>query len=30
MLIPDTECKKIIETIFELFKQEFEQIGLFD
>lgn len=27
MLIPDTESKKTMETIFELIKQEFQQIG---
>ncbi len=29
MIIPDTETKKILETIFELIKQQFEQIGLY-
>jgi hypothetical protein len=28
MLIPDNENKKIIETIFDMIKQQFEQIGL--
>ena len=28
MLIPDNESKKIIETIFDMIKQQFEQKGL--
>lgn len=28
MLIPDTETKNILQTIFDMIKQEFEQIGL--
>ncbi len=27
MLIPDNESKKIIETIFDMIKQQFEQKG---
>jgi hypothetical protein len=30
MLIPDGETKKIIEKIFDMIKQQFEQIGLFN
>jgi hypothetical protein len=30
MLIPDTASKKIMENIFESFKQQFEKIGLFN
>jgi len=27
MLIPDDESKKVIENIFDMIKQQFEQIG---
>jgi len=30
MLIPDGETKKIVEKIFDMIKQQFEQIGLFN
>jgi len=30
MIIPDGETKKILEKIFEIIKQQFEQIGLFN
>lgn len=29
MLIPDSESKKLIDKIFDMIKQQFEQIGLF-